>query len=592
MVLQRARAGRLCLALAALPLLSACRPATLASADREVYGGLDRRRSCVPEVAGSLDLDQAEGRARATRADALRAGAARHITLRQALQLAARASRDIRAEREEVYLRALDLSTVRHDFQAIPFASGGGALEAIDGSTSVRGDLDAGFSKVLERGGSIALTLASDFLDNLTGNPLGAAQSILALDLVLPLLRGSGLAARERLTQAERDVIYALRSYAFFQQRFAVDSASAFYRALEARDTWQNEERTYASLRGFEERQRAHGREGAGRIPEFQVEQTRQDTLRSDDRRQQARVSYEGALDDLKLLLGLPVLAAVEPDDADLEALARRGPVGPPYLEAQAQAEAARRRLDLRNARDQVADARRKAEVARDGLGSQLDLELGGDLTTPSTQPLDLAEASRRLSVGLRLDLPLDRTPERNLWRAALIQAVRAWRGLEALEDRVAVEVRSALRSLEEAARSHAIQLEGVRLAERRVESTRLLLEAGQAQTRDVLDAENDLVEARNALTSALVDHAVARLELERAVGTLRVDGEGGYSELPPLVAHTALPLSSPPPAWGPPLLPPQPPLPAPASRPPPPPAPPRAPPAPGPGAAPPRDAK
>lgn len=555
------------MALAALALLGACRPATLDSADREVYGALDRRRSCVPEVAGSLDLEAAEDRAHATRAEALLGVAGARLTLHQALQLAARASRDVRTEREDVYLRALDLSTVRHDFQAIPFASGGGAIEAIDGSTSVNGNLEAGFSKVLERGGSIALTLASDFLDNLTGNPLGTAQSILALDLVLPLVRGSGLAARERLTQAERDVIYALRSYAFFQQGFAVDVAAAFYRAVEARDTWQNEQRTYESLRAFEERQRAHGREGAGRIPEFQVEQTRQDTLRSDDRRQQARVSYEGALDALKLLLGLPVLADVGPDDADLEALARRGPVGPPYLEEQAQAEAGRRRLDLRNARDQVEDARRKAEVARDGLRAQVDLELGGDLTTPSSEPLDLAEASHRLSAGLQLDLPLDRTPERNLWRAALIQAVRAWRGLEALEDRIAVEVRTALRSLEEAARSYAIQLEGVRLAERRVESTRLLLEAGQAQTRDVLDAENDLVEARNALTGALVDHAVARLELERAVGTLRVDGEGLTSELPPLES-AGTPAAK--------AAPPQPPVPAP---PPPPPAP-------GPGAA------
>jgi outer membrane protein TolC len=547
---------------AGLLLLGGCRPATLESADREVYATLDGGRSCVPEVAGSLTLDGTEARAQRARDQmgATRAVAER-ITLAQALRLAAQASRELREEREEVYLAALDLSSVRHEFSANPFLAGGGAIDAVDGGTSVRGNVDAGFTKVLERGGSVALTLASSFLENLTGNPLGVAQSILALDLVLPLARGSGIVARERLTQAERDTIYALRSYAFFQQGFTVEVATAYYRTLQTRDVWENEERSWQSLLSFEQRQRAHGREGAGRIPEFQVEQTRQDTLRADDRRQRARVAYENALDDLKLLLGLPVQAAIEPAEDDLALLTARGPLAAPYDEAEAQALAKDRRLDLRNARDQVEDARRRAEVARDGLGPQVDLALGAALTTPSTQPLDLREASRRLTLGLDVDLPIDRIPERNAWRASLVQAVRAWRGLEALEDGVVRDVRAALRRLAEAERSYAIQLEGVRLAERRVESTRLLLEAGQAQTRDVLDAQDDFVQAQNALTNALVDHAVARLALERAVGTLRVEPEGGFRELPPLGA--AAPASPPPPP--PPALPAVPPVPEPA---------------------------
>jgi hypothetical protein len=85
-----------------------------------------------------------------------------------------------------------------------------------------------------------------------------------------------------------------------------------------------------------------------------------------------------------------------------------------------------------------------------------------------------------------------------------------------------------------------------VRLAERRVESAKLNLQAGKATIRDVLDAENALVEARNALTAALVNHAISKLELDRDVGTLDAS----------LLAHPEVPVSTPAPAGSTPPLP------------------------------------
>jgi outer membrane protein TolC len=104
---------------------------------------------------------------------------------------------------------------------------------------------------------------------------------------------------------------------------------------------------------------------------------------------------------------------------------------------------------------------------------------------------------------------------------------VRAWRALEGLEDGIDRQIRADLRRLEETARSQEIQAEGVRLAERRVEGTTLEFEGPRANVtiRDVLEAEDDLVQARNALTSAVVDHQIAWLQLELDLGTLRVDG-------------------------------------------------------------------
>lgn len=507
-----------------LLVLGGCRPATKEAADREVYGILAARRARVPQAAGSLDVDGGEARARAAR------GAPRgRLDLRGALALAAAASRELREERDRVYLAALTLTERRRALETLPGAGGAAGLsfDAEGNEGSAAGE--ARLTRALRTGGSVALRLATDFLRGLTGDPLRVAQSILEADLVLPLLRGSGrLVALEEWRQAERDVVYALRRYARFQQEFTVAVAEAYLRALEAEEIWRNEEAAYASLSQLvlEQAEKAQ----AGRIPEFLVDQARQDLLRSDDRRQRERAAYERALDQLKLDLGVPVDQPLEPDPGVLAALgsADEGPAP-----AAAVATALGARLDLRNARDQEEDARRKVAVARDALRARVDLTLGAELTTPGEAPLDFGRAAPTGGVGLDVDLPLERTAERNAWRAAQLAATQAARARQRLEDQVALEVREAARRLDQAARSRQIQTEGVRLAERRVESTALFLEQGDATIRDRLEAEDARRQARNALTTARVDHFLARLRLASDLGTLRVDGAGGWTLLP-----------------------------------------------------------
>jgi outer membrane protein TolC len=130
-------------------------------------------------------------------------------------------------------------------------------------------------------------------------------------------------------------------------------------------------------------------------------------------------------------------------------------------------------------------------------------------------------------SIGLDIDLPVDRLEERNALRQTQIERERAARDLSLLRDQVVLAVREAYRGLEQARQSYEIQQRSVALAQRRVESTQLLLQAGRASQRDVLESQSALVQAQNSLTRALVDHTVAGLQFQRDVGTLRVDREG-----------------------------------------------------------------
>jgi len=66
-----------------------------------------------------------------------------------------------------------------------------------------------------------------------------------------------------------------------------------------------------------------------------------------------------------------------------------------------------------------------------------------------------------------------------------------------------------------------------VKVAKRRVASTGLFLKAGRIQMRDLLEAQDALVAADNALVAAQVEYLIAALRLKRDTGELDLDYSG-----------------------------------------------------------------
>jgi outer membrane protein TolC len=136
--------------------------------------------------------------------------------------------------------------------------------------------------------------------------------------------------------------------------------------------------------------------------------------------------------------------------------------------------------------------------------------------------------------VGAEVDLPWERTEERNNYRKSMITLERAVRTQQEMEDQIKQGVRLSLRNLRSAIESFKIQGEALYLATRRVESTQVFLQAGRAQMRDVLDAQDSLVSAQNAANAALVNCRVAELQLQRDMEVLDMDEEGLWREYKP----------------------------------------------------------
>jgi outer membrane protein TolC len=175
-----------------------------------------------------------------------------------------------------------------------------------------------------------------------------------------------------------------------------------------------------------------------------------------------------------------------------------------------------------------IDDALRKVLVTENGLGAELNLV--GSMSVGSTVPTDYGRLQFHrgtYGLGFEADLPLDRKTERNAYREALIALERQQRQYENDADTVKLDVRKAYRDLEQAAESYHIQKNSLDLAQKRVESTTLLLEAGRLTTRDVLESQDALLQAQNSLTAALVDHAIAKLSFFRDIGVLQVRPDG-----------------------------------------------------------------
>jgi outer membrane protein TolC len=190
-------------------------------------------------------------------------------------------------------------------------------------------------------------------------------------------------------------------------------------------------------------------------------------------------------------------------------------------------------RLDLMVANGGVYDAQRRVVVRADAL--RAGLTLGGSVSTSDDDDDgEIRFDGARYAALLSVDLPIERTAERNAYRRSLIDLERATRSVQSLEDQIKLSIRSALRTLLNSRESVKIQAQSILVAEKRVRLSNLLLDAGRAQTRDLLEAQDALLAAQNDLTRQLVDYRIAELEIQRDVGLLKVNERGLWQEFSP----------------------------------------------------------
>ncbi len=490
------------------------------------------------------------------------------LSLADALRAGAANSEEFQKEKESVFDAALALDLQRHAFENT-FAgvlgggwnssdssggkstSGAGAGVGVEGETAggietgggstkssqATGKTSASVSRKLSNGMTAAASLGIDVLKLLTG---GSGRTIgISGDtsVTVPLLRGFGRdIVREPLTQAERNLLYAIYRFEGYRQSFAIKVATDYYGMLET-------EQKLIALRDNGERlgenyKRAQMLYDAGRLSQVELDQTRQDLLKTDDSLVDAEKSRQAQLDNFKMSLGLPVDARVVLEMEELTKvtasmnLAETNSAGIPIQPALAWTEQEAIDIALTNSFDMIVeryrldDVRRAVKIAADNL--RYDPVLKGSVGYGKTQASGKTDANHvNYSLMLDSNLPWDMRDERNAYEAAVRAVETAERAFAIKEDSTRQLIREDIRTLNSAWNSFVIQSEALEVAARRVRSTTLFQQAGRSSTRDLLEAEAALLSARNSVVSAIVVYRMAGLKLRRDMSVLTITEEG-----------------------------------------------------------------
>ncbi len=548
-------------------LLMACSSSAYKdSADKESYAAIAEKLELVPGMNGQVIIDEKTQvdlsvfELNNTSFEFLDNEAdseigAYIISLNGALDLAFQHSKEYQTQKERLYLEALALTFDRYrytptfsafgrvdylwdaedqfvtDMQALTGMESLGSGEFLSTSERVDASTSLGARYLLKGGGAIALNLTNNFTRFLTGDISELGTSALIGSFTQPLLRGFGTEIEaEALMQAERDLLYQLRTYTRFRKTFAVRVASQYYSILLNRETASN---NYAGLLANTlslERERAFQAEGLTTL--LEVGRLEQSALQADLRWTSSITGYKRSLDNFKILIGLNADDNIMLDDQEMTLITETGMESPDLSREQAIKLAVQTRLDLYTELDQVQDSARRIEVAANALDPALDLSFVASV--PSSNSGNLGELDFENAVytaGLSLELPLSNKAERNNYRRSLIDYDVATRDYLLTLDEIKLDVIDTWRRMNQASKSYEINVASVQINERRVEEAQLRAELGLGNIQDTVDSQNDLTASRTQLISSIVEHNIAKLEFWRDVGLLYVNDNGQWEE-------------------------------------------------------------
>jgi outer membrane protein TolC len=467
------------------------------------------------------------------------------LTLISALGYAQQHRREYQTAKEDLYLVALALTVERHlwtpQFAAELRTVYGNFGEATGFDQAMRFVSDLSVAQRLPLGGQLTARAISTLIRDVGQSITAAEGSAIELGLEIPLLRGAGHVALENLIQLQRSLTYAVRSFERFRRQQLVLVARGYFELLRLKqDVLDAEESVRRAQEDFafaaETQKASMGRESD--VSPLDTRRAEQRMLSEAARAEQVREAFRAATDDFKLLIGAPVDEPIGLDDLeDIDTIEERVARGDyPLLRAPPAAEdeerslevATRLRLDLLNVRDQIDDARRGVNLAKNALLPELNwnsaLTFDTDPNHFNSGAFEFNRANWRTEMILSLN---DRFRERAAYRASIVDVRRAERAAQDLLERVRADVRAAANQIRLQARVLEIQIQNVQVADLRREYASIRFKDGEISNRDKVEAESDWVAARSALNQAKTNLWTALLGFRLATETLRVDEEG-----------------------------------------------------------------
>ncbi|MBL7075885.1 MAG: TolC family protein [Kiritimatiellae bacterium] len=450
------------------------------------------------------------------------------LTLESSLQIGTKHSRTLQNQRDRLYRDIVSLLGVRRNFGVNLAGTVSYVLsEDGDGAQDESADLALSASRILPTGGDVSLSgdTGMDRSTDTNGVSSDVYGSSVRLRVDQPLLAGAGYGiSHENLTQAQRSLVYALRSFGLQRQDIAISSLEGFYALLLQRSVLENTRTNVGQSRRLRERSEALF--SVNRAPAIDVLRAQQQELSASNQLNRAEADYDGQIRRYLLSLGLSVeeravirgeVPGVTPLLADESACVMR---------------ALEYRLDLQTVADRVDDAERRLRQSKSWLRPDLDVYGTVTLSDSGAESFGDQELEEQYQAGVTLELPIDKRDERDAVKLARLDLEAAQRALEQKRDEVRLEVIDSFTRLDFLAGSVSIERQNIEIAERRARNAMLRFRNGELLNRDVVEAENELLAARNAYARVSVSYEVQRIKLLRNIGALDVRPDGTILEL------------------------------------------------------------
>lgn len=267
------------------------------------------------------------------------------LNLEQAAELSLFNSREYQNRREDLYLAALPVTLERFAFVSQFYATEQAVRELSTSNAAVgpgskwRLNSDVGGAQLFPTGATLVAQLANRLVIDLSTKRPTIGISNLAVTLTQPLLRGGGWAATlEPLTQAERDLVYGVRSYSRFRKNYYVNiaggtdannapygyaglpfsgglnaPAQGYLPTLLSTAQERNERENIVTLTKYLDLFREY--QGRGDVSELQIGQVEQQLLRGRTTLLTRQQEVQNGLDQFKLQLGVPTRLPIALED-------------------------------------------------------------------------------------------------------------------------------------------------------------------------------------------------------------------------------------------------------------------------------------
>jgi outer membrane protein len=429
------------------------------------------------------------------------------ITLEGAIGRALNANRGVIALHDNLASAGLSLAAAQSQFELKirPAVQVGLFGDGSDTTTQIGAGLT--FDQQLPHGTRLGITPRISRRDD---EYRAAVDSQLTQPLLRGLSREFNMAA---VHSGEFGLRSAHRSLYLTEVNAVLATVRAVYDVIRQRELLRLNEESAERLGTHAEAARA--KEAVGLADPIQTYRARIQLRAAQDNLAIAREAFQDALDNLKVLLALPLDAEIvveAPLTFDFVAMAEDAAI----------AIALANRVELRQSDDTIREADRNSRIARHGTLPQMDVVLsysrfgtGGELS----DSLGLDQGAWGVSLVSTTDIA--RTVERIAFEQSVLATRAARRSRDLLHDEIVGQVKRELRTLRRAENRIGIQQENIQNAGSQLELAKLRFERGLASNFDLVEAEAELRRAETTLLEVVLEYIMATYRFRAVLGTL-----------------------------------------------------------------------